>query len=250
LPEGGGYVVPGLYDVIPEKAGAVDNFVTDSNKSGAWSQYFNGIDVTFNLRASRGLTLMAGTSTGQTVADSCDVRAHLREFATTTAGTSAFGPGLAGSAVTPVSPYCHVAFGILTQFRGFSSYTVPKVDVQLAGTFQSKPGPMLEANYAAPNAAVAPSLGRNLSGNAANVTVNLVPPGTMFGNRINELDFRVSKRLSHRGVRTLVGLDVYNALNSSAVLTYNNTFVPRGPWLQPLTIITPRFLKLVAEIDF
>ena len=228
----------------------VDNFVTDSNKSGAWYQYFNGIDVTFNLRASRGLTLMAGTSTGQTVADSCDVRAHLPELATTTTGTSAFGPGLAGSAVTPVSPYCHVAFGILTQLRGFSSYTVPKVDVQLAATFQSKPGPMLEANYAAPNAVVAPSLGRDLSGNAANVTVNLVEPGTMRGNRINQIDFRVAKKLKYGRLRTLIALDIYNALNSSAVLTYNNTFVPGGPWLQPLTIITPRFLKLGAEIDF
>ena len=84
---------------------------------------------------------MVGTSTGQTVADSCDVRAHLPELATTTTGTSAFGPGLTGSAVTPVSPYCHVAYGILTQLRGFSSYIVPKVDVQLAATFQSKPGP-------------------------------------------------------------------------------------------------------------
>ena len=51
-------------------------------------------------------------------------------------------------------------------------------------------------------------------------------------------------------MRTLVALDIYNALNSSAVLTYNNTFVPGGPWLQPLTILTPRFLKLAAEIDF
>ena len=45
-------------------------------------------------------------------------------------------------------------------------------------------------------------------------------------------------------------MDIYNALNSSAVLTYNNTFVPGGTWLQPLTILTPRFLKLTAEIDF
>ena len=250
LPEGGGYVVSGLYDVVPEKAGEVDNFVTDSTKFGAWRQYFNGIDVSFNLRASRGFTLVVGTSTGQTVADSCDVRAQLPELATTTTGTSAFGPGLVGSAVTPVSPYCHVAYGILTQLRGFSSYIVPKLDVQVAATVQSKPGPMLAANYAAQNAAVADSLGRNLSGNAANVTVNLVPPGTMYGNRINQIDFRVAKKLRYRRVRTLIALDIYNALNSSAVLTYNNTFVPGGPWLQPLTIITPRFLQLVAEIDF
>ena len=250
LPGGGGYVVPGLYDVVPEKAGQVDNFVTDSTRFGAWDQYFNGIDVTFNLRASRGFTLMAGTSTGQTVADSCDVRARLPELATTTTGTSAFGPGLTGSAVTPLSPYCHVAYGVLTQLRGFASYIVPKVDVQLAATVQSKPGPILAANYAASNAVVAPSLGRPLSGNAANVTVNLVPPGAMYGNRINQIDFRVAKRLRYRALRTLVALDIYNALNASAVLTYNNTFVPGGPWLQPLTIITPRFLQLVAEIDF
>ena len=78
LPGGGGYVVSGLYDVVPEKAGEVDNFVTDSTRYGAWHQHFNGIDVTFNLRAGRGLTLMVGTSTGQTVADSCDVRANCR----------------------------------------------------------------------------------------------------------------------------------------------------------------------------
>ena len=176
LPRGGGYVVSGLYDVVPEKAGEINNFVTASATYGAWQQYFNGIDATFDVRPSKGFTLMVGTRTGQTVADSCDVRAHLPELATTTTGTSAFGPGLGGSAVTPVRPYCHVAFGILTQLRGFSSYLVPKVDVQLAATFQSKPGPMLEANYAAPNAVVATSLGRSLSGNAANVTVNLVQP--------------------------------------------------------------------------
>ena len=48
----------------------------------------------------------------------------------------------------------------------------------------------------------------------------------------------------------MIALDVYNALNSSAVLTYNNAFVPGGTWLQPLTILTPRFFRLTAEIGF
>jgi hypothetical protein len=109
---------------------------------------------------------------------------------------------------------------------------------------------MLAANYAATNADVAPSLGRNLSGNAANATVNLVKPGTMYGGRSNQLDVRVGKTLKSGGARTLLAMDIYNALNSSAVLTYNNTFVPAGPWLQPLTILTPRFFRFTAEITF
>ena len=206
--------------------------------------------MTFNVRVGRDFIFLGGTSTGQTVADNCEVRARLPELATTTTGTSAFGPGLGTSAVTPVSPYCHVAFGIRTQFRGLSSYMVPKIDLQLAATFQSKPGPMLAANYAVPSSAVAPSLGRPLSGNATNVTVNLVAPGTMYGDRINQLDLRVAKTLRFRRSRTLVALDIYNSLNSSTVLSYNNTFVPNGPWLQPLAILTPRFLKISAEVVF
>jgi hypothetical protein len=133
--------------------------------------------------------------------------------------------------------------------RGLTSYVVPKVDLQLSATFQSKPGAMLAANYAAPNSVVLPSLGRSLSGNAPNVTVNLVAPGSLYGDRVNQFDIRVGKILKYGRSRTLIALDVYNTLNSSAVLTYNNSYVPNGPWLQPLTILTPRFFKVTAEID-
>jgi carboxypeptidase family protein len=250
LPLGGGYLISGLYDVVPEKAGAVDNFVTSAAPYGNWYQHFNGLDVTVRVRSLKGLSVAAGTSTGQTVADNCDVRASLPELATTTTGTTGFGPGLAASAVMPASPYCHAAFGVLTQLRGFTSYIIPKVGLQLAATFQSKPGPMLAANYAVPNAAVLPSLGRDLSRSAANVTVNLIAPGTLYGDRINQLDVRVSKTLGRGRLRTFLALDTYNALNSSAVLSYNPAFVPGGTWKQPLTIMTPRLIKISAEIEF
>jgi hypothetical protein len=249
LPRGGGYTVSGLYDVVPEKAGQVDNRVTDASTFGKWDQTFNGLDVTISAHFGR-FTLVGGSSTGQTVTDNCDVRARLPELATTTTGTSAFGAGLASSAVTPMSPYCHVEYGILTQLRGLSTFVVPKVDLQLAATFQSKPGAMLAANYAAPNAAVAPSLGRNLSGAASNATINLVEPGAMCGDRINQLDLRVAKTLRFGSTRATLGLDTYNLLNSSAVLAYNNSFVPGGSWLQPMSILTPRFLRLTTQFTW
>jgi hypothetical protein len=250
LPGGGGYLVSGLYDVVPEKAGQVENRVTDARNYGSWVQRFDGIDLNVNARVGKDLTVVGGTSTGRTLADNCDVRARVPELSTTTTGTSSFGAGLNGSAVTTVSPYCHVAYGVLTQVRGLATYQLPKGDIQVSAVFQSKPGAQLAANYAAPNAAAASSLGRPLSGNAQTVTVNLVAPGTMYGDRVNQLDLRLAKRLRHGRWRTLLALDVYNALNSSAVLTYDNTFVPGGAWLQPLTILTPRFLKLSADIDF
>jgi hypothetical protein len=249
LPGGGGYVVGGLYDVVPERSGQVNNFVADSADYGPWKQRFDGIDLTMNVRAGR-FTLVGGTSTGQTVADNCGVRARLPELATTTTGTSAFGAGLANSAVTPLSPYCDVAYGVLTQFRGLSTYLIPGPEIQVSAVIQSKPGAMLAANYVVPNAAVVSSLGRNLSGNAPSVTVNLVAPGTMYGDRINQVDVRASKILKFGTARTMIAVDVYNALNSSAVLTYNPAFVPGGPWLQPLTFMAPRAFRITADVHF
>ena len=65
----------------------------------------------------------------------------------------------------------------LTQVKLLGSYTIPARGRAVSGTFQSIPGPQVLANYVATNALVAPSLGRPLSGGAANVTVNIVDTG-------------------------------------------------------------------------
>src|SRR6185436_8838089 len=101
---------------------------------------------------------------------------------------------------TPLE-YCQQDSGWLTQVKLLGSYLVPKIDVQIAGTLQNLPGKQIPAYYVATNAVVAPSLGRNLSGNAANVTVNIVEPGTMYSERLNQLDLRFGKALTLGRVR-------------------------------------------------
>ena len=50
-----------------------------------------------------------------------------------------------------------------TQLKAFGSYTFPK-DFLVSLIFQNISGPPVSASYAAPNAIIAPSLGRNLAG--------------------------------------------------------------------------------------
>jgi hypothetical protein len=250
LPGGGGYPVSGLFDIVPTLSGQIDNLTTLANKYGEWYQNFNGVDITLNVRTRAGLTLQGGTSTGRTVADACDVRAHLPEL------NAAVGAGLAGSTVSLTSPYCHVDYRWLTQARGLATYTVPKVDMQLSGVFQSKVGALLTANYDVPAAAVAQSLLRAPSGNVTFVTVNLVEPGSLYGDRINQLDFRVAKILRFSGKRAMLALDMYNALNANPILTYNAAFVPSLPWPQPRSfagagaVLTGRLFRISAEFNF
>ena len=160
------------------------------------------------------------------------------------------GAGLVGSTVSTTSPYCHVAYGVLTQLRGLGTYTIPKIDVQLSGVFQSKPGRCSRRTTRCQPSSWRSRSGGSPSGNVTNVTVNLVEPGTMYGDRLNQLDFRVAKILRFGASRTTIGVDLYNALNSSAILTYNNMFVPGGPWLQPNSVLTGRLARISAEFNF
>jgi hypothetical protein len=130
------------------------------------------------------------------------------------------------------------------------TYTIPKIDVVLSGTFQSQPGIPLAANYAVPNSVVAPILGRPLSNNAQFVTVNLLKPGEVRAERDNRLDVRVGKILRFGGQRANISLDVYNLLNLDTVLTYNQTFVPNGNWLVPTSVLTARTAKITVQYDF
>ena len=147
--------------------------------------------------------------------------------------------------------YCHLASGFLTQFRGLGSYLVPKVEVEVSTTFRSNPGVQLAANYNVPAAVVAQSLGRAPSGGVANVTVNLIEPGTLYGDRVNQLDLRVAKLLRVGRARTKLQIDFYNLLNVAPVLSYNQVYNPlTTTWLAPQDVLDARVAKLGVTVDF
>ena len=164
LPDSGG-TLGGLYNVNPDKFGQVDTYVTPADDFGGMSEVFNGFDFNANARL-RDLTLRGGISTGKITQDTCAIVTGRPDLTvTTTIGT------------VQSTEMCHVETPFLTQAKLFAIYNVPKVDVGVSATFQNLPGPLVAANYIATNAVIIPSLGRPLSGGAANTTINLVTPG-------------------------------------------------------------------------
>jgi hypothetical protein len=244
LPNGGGGVLQGLYNVTPTAAVLLnDNFQTLSNDYGDYTQVANSVYLNLTARPRSGLVLQGGFNTGNTRTDYCDVRSAIPEWTV---------PGGA----SPTNPWCDTSTGWVTRATGLGTYTIPKVDVLVAGTFRSDQGISLAANWTAPNSATV-GLNRPFAGVAGTtIAVNLVEPGTLFGDRINQFDLRFAKILRFGRTRTNVGFDIYNIANSAPVLGYNQTFVlptaanPNGSWLTPTSVLQPRFVKFSAQIDF
>jgi len=144
---------------------------------------------------------------------------------------------------------CDVRIPWQTQLKFYVVYPLPRYGIDLSAAFQTAPGAEVTATYTATNAQVAPSLGRNLAaGPNSTATVQLIPPSTVFGDRFNQLDFRLTKRLKVLGTAVQGTFDLYNVLNASTVLAFNPTFGPA--WLTPTNMMTGRLAKLGFQIRF
>jgi hypothetical protein len=191
-----------------------------------------------------GLTVQGGTSTGRRLSDACALKAAVPEQGTGPTGSA--NTSIAGGSLT--NPYCREEERYQTDFRGLATYTIPKVDVQVSGTWASTPGDSLAANYTVTNAIARPSLGRDLS--SGNVTVNLIEPNTKFADRRNNVDFRLAKILRYGRTRTQLGVDIYNLTNTDVITGFNQSFVAGGSWLRPTAIQPARYARISAQIDF
>jgi len=250
------------YNVVPAKFGQQTLYHTLSDKVGNEYEHWNGVDIVLNGRLNNGMRFQAGLSTGHSTADNCAIVAQLPE-ALTFGSVNAAGPANAPGTQL-AQQFCHEAEPWLTTFKAFESYTIPKIDVQVAATFRSLPGLSgggnsiasgLAANFVATNAYLAANsnLGRLLAGTTTatqSTSLNVVDPASVYLDRDNELDLRFGKVVKYRGMRATINLDLFNALNKSTILTANAAYaLTNNVWQSPTTITNPRMLKVSFTLD-
>ena len=244
LPESG-QTISGLYELVPGKVGQVDNITTFADDYGKQIEHWNGVDFTINARPSDGVTLQGGWSTGRTSVDNCDLRAKLPEITILAAGVAPRQgqPATIGTTAIPDSQ-CHVDTKFLNQYKFLGTYLVPKIDVLFGVTYQATPGPEVNANYVVTQALTNPST--PLSGGLR--VVNVLAPGTEYVEHIQQLDIRFSKILRFGRTRSLLSMDLANALNANYSQAITQAYGAR--WISPVSIMDGRLVKLGAQFDF
>jgi hypothetical protein len=250
LPGGGGYTVGPLYNLDPDKFGESSLLIRSTKDVGDDTRTFDGIDVTFNVRAARGVTFQGGTSTGKVKNDFCDIRNAVPE------ATVGFGTSLT------LFPYCDQESPWQTSFRGLVTYTIPRIDVNVSTVFQDKPNistdqlDSRDATYTLTQADIDAAEdqipGDEPLTSAGFLQVNLIPPGELYGDRIRQWDFAAKKYFRFNGQRVMIGLDIYNILNNNVTLTFNETYTPppSTSWLAPTSYMNPRVFRLAAEYSW
>jgi hypothetical protein len=255
LPNGGGYPVTFFTRNARSPLGATDNYFTLASDFGDVTTYWHGVDAQVSARLSNRLFVQLGSSGGRGVRDYCAVANKLPQLYVTA------GALLSGQQVGA----CAVSEDWLTSIRGIASYTIPRVDILVSGSFRSLPavapsgtsvasnGNSLAANYNVTSAILQQQTGRPLVPGLPFQTVNLLPLGHQFPDRLNSLDIRAGKILKFGRTRTNIAIDFYNLFNSNTGTAYNQTYDPvtnGSTWLAPQTVLNPRFARFNVTVDF
>jgi hypothetical protein len=240
-----GRTITGVYD--PNSNPVARNVVKAASQFGKQRQHWDGVDITVDARLRNGLFLQGGVSTGKTMTDNCEIIDDVPEALLGTAQTGVPAPlGFTAGVWTPAS-FCHQESPYLPQYKALASYTLPW-DIRVSGTLQSLPGPLVAANHIYTEAARASGTTLSRPFTLAQANVNVIEPGSFYGDRLNQVDLRFTKIVRVGDGTVDLNVDFYNAFNSDAVTFELAGYGPA--WRLPLTVIQPRFVKFMARWDF
>ena len=237
LPDGGGGTLS-FYDLKPDSIVLQDDLTVLANDFGGESETWNGFDITVDARIEDVL-LQGGLSTGRVSHNYCDLNSQLPESLETR---------LVGNTSIDTQPleFCDRAENWLTQVKLLGSYTLP-YEIQIAATLQNQPGP--ERLALLDFAGTDTSLGRPFTSFPGAMGLNLITPGSSYGDRFTQFDLRFTKILNlGGGTRLRAMFDLFNVFNANTVMAETTFF--GDDYLTPQVIMPGRLVKFAFQFDF
>jgi hypothetical protein len=234
-----GQTITGLYVIKDASRPLVDDFRTFAKNFGEHKETYNGADFNVNWRMGGGGTVGGGLTYGDARVNDCyvvDDPTQLR-FCDRT-----------------VDPNGGLVRGGL-QVKLLASYPLPG-GWQASGSFQSVRGPEITAGWTSTtfnNTIRFPNSTRTSLGATPSVTVQLIEPGTMYDERLYQLDIRGTRVFGRGTTRLRVMVDLYNALNGNMVLqrsTFGGLDTYGPTWGRPISVLEGRLFKVGAQFDF
>jgi hypothetical protein len=231
--------------------------------TGRRKETYNGGDVALNWRFKGSGLLSGGLSVGKQVIDTCFANNYPQLTGTISAGgVTALGLRDKHYCTNAAQPLWNA---IGSQVKLQVVYPLPG-QFFLAATYKHLPGATLTGTVTYANNAIVPALGRNLQACAAatgactqTVTQNIVRPGTLYDDRLNQVDLRGTRRFAVGRMRIQAVAELYNALNTRPAQSVTATWgvvpapgvaTPGSTYLRPSLLLGGRLFKFGAQVDF
>jgi hypothetical protein len=216
-----------IYNIDPAALRSINELDTTSPNN---TSVFDSVDFGFNWRLGNGAMLTGGTATGRSRSRTCDV------------------------ADPNATHNCDdFLFDIpwRTHFKMSGSYPLP-FGIRVSGVFQSTAGDRVNQSYLVTAAAFRTFTGVTMG--QSSVTIGgagrgpLNEPGSVYYDRVNQLDLTLAKVFRIGSVRVTPDLSLFNMLNANPIVSQTTAF---GPALgNPLRILEGRLVRFGVQARF
>jgi hypothetical protein len=256
------------YNVSRDKLSAVSTVDENAPDRKMW---YNGFEYNFNARLAHGITIFGGGMSERTIAQVCDEKANPNLLLYCDQTKS----GIPWRTQFKLSGSVPVKYGVQASFA-FQSLAGYLFGTSALGALTGVSGPSNQpsaAQFAAPNGAgsvwlITPTTRyTTCPGNSSaagcvvgalvdpgmtvsSLSVPLGPPMTEYGDRINQLDFSVTKTVKIGRTSIQPKLDFFNMLNVSPVTAVRSLNFGTASYLQPQTVLVGRVYQLGAIVKF
>ena len=247
------------------------NYV-DTTAGSDRKMWFNGFEYNFNARLPHGASLFGGGMSEKVIAQICDEKANpnLLLYCDQTKSGIPFRTQFKIAGSVPI------VYGVQV---GFSFQSLPGYGYGTGALAAREGGPTgptgqpSAAQLNTPNGAgtvwlITPTTAYTASSpcvakgtcsvgqvvdpgmTVASLSVPLIAPNTEFGDRINQLDFNVTKTIKIGHVSVQPKFDLFNALNVSSVYAVRGLNYGTTAYKQPSSILVGRVFQLGAIVKF